>query len=82
MSSKKLEEIYSKALLDIYGNGGPFKIIERALWNIKASIVTPMEIFDLFKLGMRMYVRRKQISESYDYYADRYYEKIERLCKY
>lgn len=82
MSSKKLEEIYSKALLDIYVNGGPFRIIERALRNIKVSMLTPMEIFDLFKLGMRMYARRKQISESYDYYADRYYEKIEKLCKF
>lgn len=82
MSSKKLEEIYSRALLDIYRNGGVLGIIKRTLRNIKVSMVTPMEIFDLFKLAMRMYARRKQISRSYDYYADKYYEKIEKLCKY
>jgi anaerobic magnesium-protoporphyrin IX monomethyl ester cyclase len=82
MSSKKLEEIYSGALLDIYENGGFLSIIKRTLQNIKVSMVTPTEIFNLSKLAMRMYARRRQISQSYDFYADKYYEKIERLCKY
>lgn len=82
MPSKKLEEIYSSALLDIYRNGGLAKIIQRAIRNIQVGKVTPMEIFDLFKLGMRMYSRKKQISESYNYYSNKYYKKIEKLCKY
>jgi radical SAM superfamily enzyme YgiQ (UPF0313 family) len=81
MTSKELEDIYSKALLDIYKNGGGFRMIERTLRNIKVGTVTPMEILNLIKLGLRMYARRKQISKSYEYYSDKFDKKIEKLCE-
>lgn len=81
IAQSKMEKLYTEALWEIYTKGGPIKTFERAWRNLRANTLSAREIFGLFKLGLRMYKNRKNIAETFDFYAKQYYEKIEDLCK-
>jgi anaerobic magnesium-protoporphyrin IX monomethyl ester cyclase len=81
LSPKEMEELYSEAAWKIYTKGGPFKLIKRAIRTLKANSLSPIEIFRLLKLGIRIYGKGKDISKTFDYYADKYHKKIEELCR-
>ncbi len=81
LSPKKMEELYSKALWKIYKNGGPLNIIRRALRTYRANYLSPRDIFGLFQLSLRVYGKRKNINEVFEFYADKYYKNIEKLCR-
>lgn len=81
LSAKRMEELYSNALWRVYKNGGPVNIIRRALKAFRAKYLSPRDILGLFQLGLRVYGKRKNINEVFEFYADKYYKKIEKLCK-
>ncbi|MCK5628480.1 B12-binding domain-containing radical SAM protein [Candidatus Bathyarchaeota archaeon] len=81
LSPKEMERLYSEALWKIYTNGGPIKILTRAMRNLRADFLSVKQIYGLLKLGIRMYKKRKNIAETFDFYAQQYYEKIDELCK-
>lgn len=81
MSPKKMEEIHSKTLWRIYENGGPTQIIKRALKSFRVNYLSPKDIFGLIQLSLRVYRKGKNFNEVFEFYADKYYEKIEKLCK-
>jgi anaerobic magnesium-protoporphyrin IX monomethyl ester cyclase len=81
LSAKRMEEIYSKALWEVYTEGGPINIIRRALKALRANYISPRDILEIFQLGLRVYGKRKNINEVFEFYATKYYEKIEKLCK-
>jgi len=81
IAPSKMEKLHTEALWEIYTKGGPIRTFERALKNLRANALSAREIFGLFKLGIRMYKNRKNIAETFDFYAKQYYEKIEDLCK-
>lgn len=80
ISPKKMEEIYSKALWRVYKNGGPADIIKRALKAFRVNYLSPRDILGLFQLSLRVYGKRKNINEVFNFYEDKYYRKIEKLC--
>jgi len=41
----------------------------------------PKDFFELCKLSLRVYMKRKSINEVFDLYSEKYYKKIEKLCK-
>jgi len=81
LSPQKMEELYSKALWEIYKNGGPTNIIKRAIKAFRANYISPRDFLGLCQLSLRVYGKRKNINEVYELYADKYYKKIEKLCK-
>jgi len=76
-----MEELYAKALWRVYKNGGPVGIIGRALKALRTDYLSPKDILGLLQLSLRVYGKRKNINEVFEFYADRYYRKVERLCK-
>jgi len=81
LSPEKMEELYAKALWKVYKNGGPVGIIGRALKALRTDYLSPKDILGLLQLSLRVYGKRKNINEVFEFYADRYYRKVERLCK-
>lgn len=81
LSPKKIEELYSDALWEVYKNGGPVRIIQRALKTFKANYLSLRDIFGLFQLSCRVYGKRKNIHELFEFYEGKYYNKIEKLCR-
>ena len=81
LSAKRMEELHSKAMWEVYRNGGPARIISRALRAFRANYLTPRDILGLSELGLRVYGKRKNIGNVFEFYKDRYYKKIERICK-
>jgi len=81
LSAKRMEELHSKALWEIYKNGGPVRIISRVLRGFRANYLTPRDILGLCELGLRVYGKRKNIDNVSEFYTDRYYKRIERICK-
>ena len=81
LSPKEMEKLYSEALWKIYTNGGPIKILNRAIRNFRGNFLSAETIYRLLKLGLRTYKKRKNITETFDFYEQQYNEKIEELCK-
>lgn len=81
ISPKRMEELHAKALWKIYKNGGLLSVINRSLKALRVNYIYPKDFFELCKLSLRVYMKRKSINEVFDLYSEEYYKKIEKLCK-
>jgi anaerobic magnesium-protoporphyrin IX monomethyl ester cyclase len=80
VSPRRMEELYSKALWQVYVNGGLVNIMKRAHKAYESKYLTGREILRLFQLALRILGNRKNIYNVLDDYEKNYYTRIEALC--